>query len=175
MRSARDQRQLPSTTPVGPALHRALAPTEFGRQPSRDGQYALDLPWRSLAGLFYPTFCRLSPRRSQPLTGLVRSLQDRSGALQTFLPSSHFFCAKLPHAAFLLSITWTLPHLARFSFILPLPSITITHPHHPLSPSRLTFSPSSTFIFVALSDFTISSHAHCPVLIKTGLCILHEL
>ena len=78
-------------TLVVPALHSALAPAACGSQTSRDGQYALDLPWRSLAGLFYPTFCRRSPRRSQPLTGLARSLQDGCGALQTFLPSSHFF------------------------------------------------------------------------------------
>jgi hypothetical protein len=158
-------------TPVNPALHRALAPTGCGSKTSRDGQSALDLPWRSLTGPFHLTFCRCSPRRSQPLTGLARSLQDGSGALQTFPPSSHFFCAKLPHSAFFLSITWTLPHFDRFSFILPLPSASQS--------SIISTAPCLLAIIypivVALRDLTISSRAHCPVLTKTGLRILNQL
>lgn len=89
-------RQVPSSATVGPALHKPWRLPHVVTKPRQPANARPWLPWTSLAGPLYHTFCRPSPHRFQPLTGLARSLQDRSGALQTFPPPSHFLAPKPP-------------------------------------------------------------------------------
>lgn len=112
-----------------------LAYTELGdcrkrlvgsRQTRDAGQCAPDLPWRSHSATAYRVL-------RQPLTGPTpRSLQDRSGALQTIVPPPHFVApASRPPQPFLPFLPWTLPHLV--------------HPH-------------TSFFFTSHQDHRISIH-----------------